>query len=197
MYFCKAVAIGEDTVLAISDTAHVVCELDLCKLQKEDPNGVIQCLRIKSTSKSRFSIPLCRFRGVPFVCPISEVEVQRLECGFVLGYREGDRVMYVFAFNDIFVDLPVSSAIMVACSLLWQEASAEFDVKLKDDPDLAHLLGKMYFVWEGNHRLTAWWRHINNNHANEKSWHIAVDYIVVDPRRCTSVFLNAMSNINW
>jgi hypothetical protein len=55
----------------------------------------------------------------------------------------------------------------------------------------------MFFVWEGNHRLTAWWRHINNHHADEKSWHISVDCIIVDPRGYTGLFLNAMSDINW
>ena len=136
-------------------------------------------------------------RSLTLVRLISEVKVQRLECEFVMGYREGDRVMYVSAFNDVLVDLPVFPAIMAAWSFFWQEASAEFDVKLKDDPNLAHRTGKMFFVWEGSHRLTAWWRHINNNHANEKSWHIAMDRIVVNPRGCTGVFLNAMSDINW
>ena len=74
------------------------------------------------------------------------------------------------AFNDDPVDLLVFPTTMATWSPLWQEANAEFDVKLNDDPDLAHLVGKMFFVWEGNHRLTAWWRHINNNHADEKSW---------------------------
>ena len=189
-------SIGHDTVVVVADTDPVVCELELRKSQKEASNGVIQRLRIKPTSKSRFSIPLCHLRVLPFVRPISEVEVQRLECEFVMGYREGDRVMYVSVLNDIPIDLPVFPAIMASWSLLWQEASAEFDVKLKEDPDLAHLYGKMFFMWEGNHRLTAWWRHINNNHADEKSWYVSVDCIVVDPRGCTGVFLNAMSDIN-
>ena len=188
---------SQDTVQAVADTDHVVCELELRKSQNEDSNGVIQRLRIKPTCKSRLSIPLCRLRVLPLVRPISEVEVQRLECEFVMGYREGDRVLYVSVFNDVPVDLPVSLDIMAAWSPLWQEASAEFDVKLMDDPDLAHLAGKMFFVWEGNHRLTAWWRYINNNHADEKSWHISVDCIIVDPRGCTGVFLNAMNDINW
>jgi hypothetical protein len=188
-------SIGHDTVVAVTDTNYVVCELELRKSQKDDSNGIIQCLRIKPTSKSRFSIPLCRLRVLPLVRRISEIEVQRLECEFVMRYREGDRIMYVF--NDIPVDLPVSPAIMASWSPLWQEASLEFDVKLKEDPDLAHLCGQIFFVWEGNHRLTAWWRHINNNHADQKSWHVSVDCIMVDPRECTGVFLNAMSDINW
>ncbi len=137
-------SISNDIVVAVADTDHVVSELELRKSQKEDSNGVIQRLRIKPTSKSRFSIPLCRLRVLPLVRPISEVEVQRLECEFVMGYREGDRVMYVSIFNDIPVDLPVSSAIIASWSPLWQEASAEFDVKMKEDPDLAHLCGKIF-----------------------------------------------------
>jgi hypothetical protein len=31
-----------------------------------------------------------------------------LECEFVMGYREGDRVLYVSAFNNVPVDLPHS-----------------------------------------------------------------------------------------
>ena len=129
-------------MLAISDMDPVVCELELRKLQKEHSNGVIQRLRIKPTSKSCFSIPLSRLRVLPLVRPINEVDVQRLECEFVMGYREGDRVMYVSVFNDILVDLPVSPAIMASWSPLWQEASAEFDVKLKKDPDLHISVGR-------------------------------------------------------
>ena len=42
--FCKVVAIGQNTVLAVADTDPVMCELELCKSQKGDPNGAIQCL---------------------------------------------------------------------------------------------------------------------------------------------------------
>ena len=140
----EVMSIGHDTVVAVTDTDHIVCELELRKSQKDDSNGIIQRLHIKSTNKSRFSIPLCHLRVLPLVHPISGVEVQRLECEFVMGYREGDRIMYVF--NDIPVDLPVSPAIMASWSLLWQEAFADFYVKLKED-----FCEKMFFVWEGNH----------------------------------------------
>ena len=53
------------------------------------------------------------------------------------------------------------------------------------------------FVWEQNYQLTAWWRHIYKHHSMDKDWHISVDYIVVDPRNCTAVFVNAMNDINW
>ena len=122
--------------------------------------------------------------------------MQRLECKFVMGYREGDRIMYISAFNNVPVDLPISLVIMASSSHLSQEANVEFDVKLNDDLDLTQVSGKMFFVWERNHQLTAWWRHINNNHVDGKIWHILVDCIEVDPKGCTGVFFNAMSDIN-
>ena len=88
-------SIGHDTIIVVADMDPVVCEFELRKSQKEDSNGVIQRLHIKSTNKSRFSIPLCRLRVLPLVRPINETEVERLECEFVMGYQEGDRVMYV------------------------------------------------------------------------------------------------------
>ena len=51
-------------------------EIMLCKRQKRDSNSVINCLHIEPEAKSRFSIPLCRLRTLPFVRPINEVDVQ-------------------------------------------------------------------------------------------------------------------------
>jgi hypothetical protein len=77
---------SQDIVQVVADTDPVVCELELWKSQNKDSNGVIQRLRIKPTGKSRLSIPLCRLKALPLIRPISEVEVQRLECEFVMGY---------------------------------------------------------------------------------------------------------------
>lgn len=99
--------------MAVADINHAVYELKLHKSQNEESNDIIQRLLIKPTDMFRFSISLCRLRGLFLVRPISEVEVQRLECEFVIGYREEDWVMYVSTFNDVHVDLPVFPAIMV------------------------------------------------------------------------------------
>ena len=72
--------------------------------------------------------------------------MQRLKCEFVMEYQDEELVIYVSALNNVPVDLPVFHAIMVAWSPLWQEASAKFNFNLNDDPDLAHLAGKMFFV---------------------------------------------------
>ena len=172
-------------------------ELAIQKSQKEDSNAVIQRHRINPIGKSCFAIPLCRLRCLPLVRPISEVEVNRLENEFVMGYREGDRALYVSPFDNLDQDLDVSNAIQASWGPLWKDANSRFDAILEKDVDLAHLKGKMFYVWEGNHRVTAWWRHIGKHHVMDRDWHIFVDCIVVDPRSSTAVFLNAMSDINW
>ena len=171
--------------------------MQIRRSQKEDSNSVIHRVRIRPLAKSRFSIPLCRLKSLPLVRPISEVDVSRLENEFVMGYRDGDRSMYVSPYNDLDEELQVSDDIRASWSSYWQEANEEFDSMLKNDSDLSHLVGKMFFVWEGNHRLTAWFRHINKHHSMDKDWHISVDCIVLDPRKCTAVVLNAMNDINW
>lgn len=152
---------------------------------------------MKPLNKSRFSIPLCRLRCLPLVRPINEVDVSRLENEFVNGYRDGDRALYVSPYNNLDEVLNVSDDIKSSWSSFWQEANEEFDSMLLNNSDLAHLAGKMFFVWEGNHRLTAWSRHIDKHHSLDKDWHISVDCIVVDPRNSTAVFLNAMNDVNW
>ena len=114
-----------------------------------------------------------------------------------MGYRDGDRAMYISPYNNLDEVLHVRDNIRASWSLLWHEANEEFDSMLQSDSDLAHLVGKMFFIWEGNYRLTAWWRHINNHQSLDKDWHIFVDCIVMDPRNCYAVCLNAMNEINW
>ena len=193
----KDSSVEPDSLRPLDESNPDETELLIWRTQKEDSNVVIQRVRIKPLVKSRFSIPLCRLQCLPLVRPISEVDVSRLQNEFVMGYRDGDRAMYVSPYNNLDEVLHVSEDIRASWSLLWQEANDEFDSILQNDSDLSHLVGKMFFVWEGNHRLTAWFRHINKHHSMYKDWHISVDCIVVDPRNYTADFLNAMNDINW
>ena len=186
-----------DSVRPLDESNPDEAELLIRRGQKEDSNAVIHSVRLKPLHKSRMAIPLCRLRCLPLVRPINDVDVSRLENEFVMGYRDGDRALYVSAYNNLDEQLYVTDDIQASWSTFWQEANEEFDKMLQNDSDLAHLAGKMFYVWEGNHRLTAWWRHIQKHHSLDKAWHISVDCIVVDPRNCTAVFLNAMNDINW
>ena len=115
-------------------------ELDIQKLHKEYPNIVIHRVRIKPLNKTRDSIPLCRLRCLLLVWPINEVDVYRLKNEFVMGYRDSDRTLYVSPFNNLDEVLPMSDAIMVPWSLLWQNINEKFNVMLPMTPTLPTLL---------------------------------------------------------
>ena len=142
---------------------------------------MIHRVQIKPLIKFHFSILLCRLRCLPLVRSINEVDVSRLENEFVMDYHDGDRALYVSPYNNLDEVLDVSDDILASWCSLWQEANEKFNAMLRNDSDLAHLAGKMFHVWEGNHLLTTWWRHINKHHLLDKDWHIFVDCILVDP----------------
>ena len=102
------------------------------------------------------------------------VDVQRFENEFIIGYHDCDRVLYVSIYNDKVESLDVSSDIFDLWSGLWWSANDRFEAELAEDPYLTIFAGKMFYVWEGNHRITAWWRHVNNFHGNDKVWHMSV-----------------------
>ena len=91
---------------------------------------MIHQVQIKPLIKSRFSIPLCRLQCLPLVRPISEVDVAWLQNEFVMGYRDGDRAMYVSPYNNLDEVLHVSDDIRTSWSSLWQEANEKFDSML-------------------------------------------------------------------
>ena len=72
---------------------------------------MIQRVRFKPLGKSCFSILLCCLRILPLVRPINDVDVSHLENEFVMGYRDGDRAMYVSAYNNLDEPLDVSDDI--------------------------------------------------------------------------------------
>ena len=85
-----------------------------------------------------------------------------------MGYRDGDRTLYVTPYNNLGEVLYVFDNIVAYWSSLWLDANEEFDVMIRADFVLAQFAGKMFFVREGNHRLSAWWRHVNNHHSLDK-----------------------------
>ena len=105
-------------------------------------------------------------------------------------------MLYVSPYNNFDLALDVSDAIKDSWSDLWKVANKHFEEHLAEDEDLAPFLSKMFFMYEGNHRLTAWWRHINKYHGSDADWHFSVDYIVLDTCTQNGIFLNAMNDIN-
>ena len=92
------------------------------------------------------------------------VDVVWLQNKFVMGYREDDHAIYVSPYNNLDEVFYVSEDVWTSWSLYWQEANDEFDFMLQNDSDLSHLVGKIFFVCKGNHRLTPLFRYINKHH---------------------------------
>ena len=105
-------------------------------------------------------------------------------------------MLYVSPYNNFDHSLDVSDAIKDSWSDLWKVTNECFEERLAQDEDLAPLSGKMFFVYKGNHRLTAWTRHINKYHGSDADWHLSVDCIFLDARGQNGVLLNAMNDIN-
>lgn len=167
-------------------------ELLLRKTQKKDSRALLSSLTL-----ARIPIPLCRMISMPKVRPVSEVEIQKLENEFVHGYREGDRVLYVSVYDYKGKSRVITEKDMETWDPHWIETNERFEELLSRQVHLQDLHGKMFFVWDGNHRYSAWWRHINMYHADEEDWHYSVDTFVIDPRGNAGDVLNAMNDINW
>jgi hypothetical protein len=167
------------------------------KQLKVDSTGLINTLRIQPIMKSRLEIPLCRMIVMDEVRPVGKMDVQRLESEFITGYRDGDRVLYISPYNNFEKTMDLTEEEIARWSPHWQSVNDKFEKELMADDDLAQLRGKMFYVWDGNHRVSAWMRHITNCHSQEFDWHYRVQCIILDPRGQVANLLNAMSDVNW
>ena len=166
-------------------------------MHKNDCVGIINRLRNFPQGKSRLCIPLCRLITCPLVRPIIEQDVRKLENDFVRGYRVGDRVIYVSLYDAQDMETPVTGSEEVWLNPIWKLENERFEERLQADPDLMQFSKKFFHVYEGNHRVTAWTRHIKILHADDPIWYISPDCIVLDGRRQHGLLLNAMNDINW
>lgn len=167
------------------------------KQLKVDTIGLINTLRIQPIMKSRLEVPLCRMIVMDEVRPVGEIDVQRLESEFMNGYRDGDRVLYISPYNNLETTRDLTEEEIATWSPHWQHVNEEFEKELMADDDLVQLRGKMFYVWDGNHCVSAWMQHITNCHPGELDWHKRVHCIILDPRGQVANLLNAMSDINW
>jgi hypothetical protein len=58
------------------------------------------------------------------------------------------------------------------------------------------MLNRLFYVWDGNHRLLAWTDHIHKMHRTELQWHYCVRSIVLHTQDAVTDTLNSMHDIN-
>jgi hypothetical protein len=93
---------------------------------------------------------------LPRVRPIQEVDVATLEKHFEGGYIDGDRAMYISIFYDHLSSMNVTEERIASWDPHWRDVNERFENQLQSNPDYVTFRGKMFFVWDGNHRFTAW-----------------------------------------
>ena len=112
---------------------------------------------MKLFSRSRLSIPLCRFISLPVAKLILRIVVQLLANEFVNGYREGDRVLYVSSYDKDGNTMDIRDADT------WgehqQSSNKSFEENLKNDKDYEMFCGEMFFVWDPGGDLEIFIRH--------------------------------------
>lgn len=146
-------------------------EAEIRKSQKLDSNALIQSrLFIPHTTKSQLLIPFCKMVALPLVRPIFQSDIRRLEQDFWLCYHGGDRCFYVSTTNDQGASLDVTDDLRATWNEHWVQKNMEFEAFLVQDLDLSFLSNKMFFVWDGNHRLMAWFPYIASKHSQELKW---------------------------
>lgn len=163
---------------------------------KLDSISYINSLCFLEDEEAALRIPLCRMRAMPLVRPVLRTDILRLQAEFSFGYRSGDRVFYVSTTDDKGDSELVNDTVMSTWNSHWLAKHNEFEEFLKSDPYLAPLSGKMFFVWDGNHRQIAWSEAIDTLHPDERKWHYSVKAIVLVTVGHTSMLINAMNDIN-
>jgi len=71
-----------------------------------------------------------------------------------------------------------------------------FETFLFANPNLKFFSKRMFFVWDGNHKLQIWLPYINCLHNDEPSWYIFMDSIVLETSHGLVELLIAMMELN-
>jgi len=164
--------------------------------EKINTVDILESLKIVPKEKSRLNIPLCRMVSRPIVRPALQTDVNKLEADFVHGYRNWEKVFHVSITDEDGNYAYVTPEVTQSWGDNWKLVNDQFELLLQADIDLAKFSGKMFFVFDGNHRLQAWKPYIDRLHSNDLKWHYSVDSIVLDISSNVPHVLIAMNDIN-
>lgn len=174
-------------------------ELRIRKTLKKDSFSVVEGMRRCPVEKSTMRIPLCRMIHMPMVRPTLRSDVTKLMAAFQFGYRGGSAAMYVSTTDENGDDRMVSAKDRREWGEQWVAVNEKFESFLRADRDLIDLSGRMFYVYDGNHRLLAWREYIESEHSGDGLWyakHGSPDCVVLDTSGGRGDILNAMHDIN-
>ena len=115
----------------------------------------------------------------------------------VCDYMKDNGIFYVALENNEGKTIDVTDSIIDLWSDNWVRANDAFEKILQTDEDLKVLSGKIFIVWDGNHRFQAWLPIINRDHAHDFTWHYDVESIILDVQGDIATMLAALHEVNW
>ena len=152
-------------------------EEELRKAVRSNSHAILA--RAAETPISEIDIPLCRMVVMTDVRQPLEVDIQKLRSEFTMGYKRGGPVFYVALRNFAMEEGFVTEELRKGWSKQWQKADREFESVLNTSPYLKKFSNRMFYVWDGNHRLLAWNPFIASNQRNNPAFHVPVKAIVL------------------
>ena len=142
-------------------------------------------------------IPLCQMVPMTTVRSPLRSNVEKLKAEFVTGYGPRSACFYVCLKSFSLVEKHVQPADCGSWSEQWQVEDRKFEALLSSCPEFAAFSNKFFFVWDGNHRHTAWCEVIFELHPNKPNFHVPVRAVVIEPSmENRHILLNAMSDWN-
>ncbi len=106
-------------------------------------------------------IPLCWIIPMLIVRPTLKTDILKMEQPFHARYKEGNKMFYVDPTNWQGDDYEME------WNSFWKFENARFEDFLQSDLDFLKLSHKMFFLWDGNHRLQAWLPYIDRVHQDD------------------------------
>jgi hypothetical protein len=125
-------------------------------------------------------IPLCHIISMQLVRLALMNDIFELQGDFYFGYHP---IAIVFNFFLEGIDGCIVDVTLQRINNWddhWKTVNDKFEEFLQSKPFLHHIVGKMFHVWDGDHRLQAWFPYINEVHAKNKSKHVWVTSWVLD-----------------
>ena len=134
-------------------------------------------------------IPLCRMVHMHRVRVLhsGSVGIDELKEEFMdHGYVETQPKFYVVATDSDGNEMPVTDEIRDSWDDVWKIQNTQFELECETGDDFKYLKGKMFSVFDGNHRLHAWMA-LSKEHPLDLKFH---------PRVQAAVFRPEVSNFN-
>ena len=141
-------------------------------------------------------IPLCRLLAMEAVRPLQEDDVQKMKKEFIeSGYVENHAAFYVCMTNKEGATASVED-FRDDWDETWKELNEQFERECDMVEDFRVLKDKMFWVFDGNHRLTAW-SQVAKEFPERRAYHPRVRFTLLDPDHGAFVLVEqAMQKLN-